>query len=186
MLIGPFHMMNKPDKNQENLWNMVPSFCLNIIGKIISFLSFFTVWTTRPEQVKLDQNKLRWTGNPDHRTGPKLNLPGILHHFGPTRTFLFWSGPDIHGLNLDLTFHLRKYKDRAEHDQKLLNIMFHFNPHLLHQLECSWNFKNNFCTDAGNVCQHAEENGAGAVHGITSAFFGDVNPTFRGLYEGKW
>ena len=63
--------------------------------------------------------------------------------------------------------------------------MFHFNPHLLHQLECSWNFKNNFCTDAGNVCQHAEENGAGAVHGITSAFFGDVNPTFRGLYEGK-
>jgi len=31
--------------------------------------------------------------------------------------------------------------------------------------------------------KHAEENGAGAVHGITSAFFGDVNPTFRGLYE---
>ena len=81
---------------------------------------------------------------------------------------------------------LRKYKDRAEHDQKLLNIMFHFNPHLLHQLECSWNFKNNFCTDAGNVCQHAEDNGAGAVHGITSAFFGDVNPTFRALYEGNW
>ena len=63
--------------------------------------------------------------------------------------------------------------------------MFHFNPHLLHQLECSWNFKNNFCTDAGNVCAHAEEHGAGAVHGITSAFFGDVNPTFRALYEGK-
>ena len=38
-------------------------------------------------------------------------------------------------------FNFRKYKDRAEHDQKLLNIMFHFNPHLLHQLECSWNFK---------------------------------------------
>ena len=49
----------------------------------------------------------------------------------------------------------------------------------------SWNFKNNFCTDAGNVCNHAEEHGAGAVHGITSAFFGDVNPTFRALYEGK-
>ena len=63
--------------------------------------------------------------------------------------------------------------------------MFHFNPHLLHQLECSWNFKNNFCTDAGNVCAHAEEHGAGAVHGITSAFFGDVNPTFRALYEGN-
>ena len=119
---------------------------------------------------------------------------------------------------LDHSEILRKYKDRAEHDQKLLNIMFHFNPHLLHQLECrerslthrmsffyghrlispvfiwynlfdhfkSWNFKNNFCTDAGNVCNHAEEHGAGAVHGITSAFFGDVNPTFRALYEGKY
>ena len=46
------------------------------------------------------------------------------------------------------------------------------------------NIQNNFCTDAGNVCQHAEDHGAGAVHGITSAFFGDVNPTFRALYEG--
>ena len=39
--------------------------------------------------------------------------------------------------------------------------------------------------DDGNVCKHAEDNGAGAVHGITSAFFGDVNPTFRSLYEGQ-
>ena len=38
--------------------------------------------------------------------------------------------------------------------------------------------------DDGNVCKDAEEHGAGAVHGITSAFFGDVNPTFRSLYEG--
>jgi len=90
--------------------------------------------------------------------------------------------PLKYGSELLLKYY-RKYKDRAEHDQKLLNIMFHFNPHLLHQLECSWNFKNNFCTDAGNVCNHAEEHGAGAVHGITSAFFGDVNPTFRALYE---
>ena len=80
----------------------------------------------------------------------------------------------------------RKYKDRAEHDQKLLNIMFHFNPDMLHQLACSWNFKNNFCMDDGNICKSAEENGAGAVHGITSAFFGDVNPTFRSLYEGTF
>lgn len=87
-----------------------------------------------------------------------------------------------YGSELLLNYY-RKYKDRAEHDQKLLNIMFHFNPDMLHQLECSWNFKNNFCMDDGNVCKHAEDNGAGAVHGITSAFFGDVNPTFRSLYE---
>ncbi|CBY18947.1 unnamed protein product [Oikopleura dioica] len=92
-------------------------------------------------------------------------------------------GPALgYGSELLLKYY-RKYKDRAEHDQKLLNIMFHFNPEMLHQLECSWNFKNNFCIDDGNICKHAEENGAGAVHGITSAFFGDVNPTFRALYE---
>lgn len=90
--------------------------------------------------------------------------------------------PKKYGSELLLAYY-RKYKDRAEHDQKLLNIMFHFNPDMLKQLECSWNFKNNFCMDDGNVCKHAEEHGAGAVHGITSAFFGDVNPTFRSLYE---
>jgi len=54
---------------------------------------------------------------------------------------------------------------------------------MLRKLTCSWNFKNNFCSDDGNVCTDAEQSkGAGAVHGITSAFFGDVNPTFRSLY----
>ena len=90
--------------------------------------------------------------------------------------------PKKYGSELLLAYY-RKYKDRAEHDQKLLNIMFHFNSDMLHQLECSWNFKNNFCTDSSNVCNSAEDHGAGAVHGITSAFFGDVNPTFRSLYE---
>lgn len=92
-------------------------------------------------------------------------------------------GPPLkYGSDLLLKYY-RKYKDKAEHDQKLLNIMFHFNPDMLKQLECSWNFKNNFCMDDGNVCKDAEDHGAGAVHGITSAFFGDVNPTFRSLYE---
>ena len=51
-------------------------------------------------------------------------------------------------------------------------------------MSCSWNFKNNFCQDNSNVCDDAEKgDGAGAVHGITSAFFGLENPTFRALYE---
>ncbi|XP_039259898.2 glucoside xylosyltransferase 1-like [Styela clava] len=87
-----------------------------------------------------------------------------------------------YGADLLLNFY-RKYKDEAEHDQKLLNIMFHFNSDLLYQLPCSWNFKNNFCTDDGNICDDAETNGAGAVHGISGSFFGDSNPTFKGLYE---
>merc|ERR1719454_1049785 len=77
----------------------------------------------------------------------------------------------------------QKYKDKAEHDQKLMNIVFHFNPHLLKQLHCHWNFKTNFCTDDDNVCRSAEDDGPGAVHGITSAFFGNAHPTFKALYE---
>nr|CAB3251434.1 glucoside xylosyltransferase 1-like [Phallusia mammillata] len=88
-----------------------------------------------------------------------------------------------YGVELLLKYY-EKYKDKAEHDQKLLNIMYHYNPDLLRQLSCSWNFKNNFCSDENNVCSDAESlEGASAVHGITSAFFGDVNPTFRALYE---
>nr|XP_018671616.2 glucoside xylosyltransferase 1-like isoform X1 [Ciona intestinalis] len=87
-----------------------------------------------------------------------------------------------YGIDLLLPYY-DEYKEKAEHDQKLLNIMFHFNPSLLRQLPCSWNFKNNFCQDEDNTCSVAERGGAGAVHGITSAFFNDVNPTFRALYE---
>lgn len=89
---------------------------------------------------------------------------------------------DKYGADLLLAYY-KKFKDAAEHDQKLLNIMFHFNPDLLYRLPCSWNFKDNFCTDDKNVCEDAEINGAGAVHGISGAFFGDHNPTFKGLYE---
>lgn len=32
-----------------------------------------------------------------------------------------------YGVDLLLPYY-KKYKDKAEHDQKLLNIMFHFNP----------------------------------------------------------
>lgn len=80
----------------------------------------------------------------------------------------------------------RRYKDKAEHDQKLMNIIFHFNPHLLKQLPCKWNWKTNFCQDDSNVCKIAEEEGPGAVHGITSAFFGtgpNSHPTFKALYD---
>ena len=77
----------------------------------------------------------------------------------------------------------QKYKDKAEHDQKLMNIVFHYNPHLLRQLNCHWNFKTNFCMDENNICQSAEDQGPGAVHGITSAFFGHEHPTFKALYE---
>jgi len=75
------------------------------------------------------------------------------------------------------------YKDRSEHDQKLLNIIFHYNYDLIRQLPCKWNFKNNFCSNDDNTCPDAEVDGAAVVHGISSTFFGDVNPTFRALYE---
>uniref|UniRef100_H2YMG5 Nucleotide-diphospho-sugar transferase domain-containing protein n=1 Tax=Ciona savignyi TaxID=51511 RepID=H2YMG5_CIOSA len=87
-----------------------------------------------------------------------------------------------YGVELLLPYY-DEYKEKAEHDQKLLNIIFHYNPELLRQLPCTWNFKNNFCQDDDNTCPAAERDGAGAVHGITSAFFNDVNPTFRSLYE---
>merc|ERR1712176_648207 len=86
-------------------------------------------------------------------------------------------GPDL------LIPYYNKYKDKAEHDQKLMNIVFHFNPNLLKQLDCKWNFKTNFCMDEDNICKSAEEEGPGAVHGITSAFFGNQHPTFKALYE---
>ena len=64
-------------------------------------------------------------------------------------------------------------------------MQFHccFFTELIKQLSCSWNFKNNFCQDNQNICHDAEVHGAGAVHGITSKFFGNENPTFRALYE---
>jgi len=55
---------------------------------------------------------------------------------------------------------------------------------MLKQLECSWNFKNDFCMDSGNICQDAEDHNGGAVHGISSAFFRGGNPTFKSLYQG--
>jgi len=82
-----------------------------------------------------------------------------------------------------LLWYYRVYKEKAEHDQKLLNIMFHYNPELIRKLSCKWNFKNNFCQNDANTCPDAEREGAAAVHGITSAFFGNVQPTFQALFE---
>ena len=87
-----------------------------------------------------------------------------------------------YGKRLILKYYFR-YKNSAEHDQKLLNIIFHYNPELLRRLSCRWNFKNNMCSSDDLTCPDAESLGAGAVHGISSSFFGDVNPTFRALYE---
>ena len=87
-----------------------------------------------------------------------------------------------YGKKLILKYYFR-YKNSAEHDQKLLNIIFHYNPELLRPISCRWNFKNNMCSSDGLTCPDAESFGAGVVHGISSSFFGDVNPTFRALYE---
>ena len=61
--------------------------------------------------------------------------------------------------------------------------MFSCEVDLIRQLPCKWNFKNNFCSNDDNTCPDAEVDGAAVVHGISSTFFGDVNPTFRALYE---
>ncbi|CAK8692117.1 unnamed protein product [Clavelina lepadiformis] len=106
-----------------------------------------------------------------------------------TKWFLYRDIQDDHAEPLNygselLMKYYNRFKDVAEHDQKLLNIMFHYNPAIIKQLPCSWNFKNNFCRDESNICHDAElKGGAGAVHGIESSFFGTGNPTFRALYE---
>ena len=90
--------------------------------------------------------------------------------------------PVKYGSDLLIPYYNR-YKDKAEHDQKLMNIIFHFNPDLLRQLKCQWNFKTNFCVDDDNVCESAELDGPGAVHGTASGFFGTEHPVFKALYE---
>lgn len=91
---------------------------------------------------------------------------------------------DGYSSELLLTYY-NKYQKVAEHDQKLMNYIFHFNHELLHPLPCEYNWKTDYCmAEKKNiVCKEADSNGPVAIHGITSAFFGDDHPVLKIMYR---
>ena len=91
---------------------------------------------------------------------------------------------DGYSSELLLTYY-DKYKAVAEHDQKLMNYVFHFNHELLYPMPCEYNWKTDYCmAEKKNiVCNEADENGPVAIHGITSAFFSDEHPVLKMMYR---
>ena len=63
-----------------------------------------------------------------------------------------WTGPhagapkgDIDGYSTELLLsYYQKYKSEAEHDQKLMNYVFHYNNELLMPLPCEFNWKTDY------------------------------------------
>ena len=63
-----------------------------------------------------------------------------------------WTGPhsgspreDINGYSTELLLaYYSKYKSEAEHDQKLMNYVFHYNNELLMPLPCEFNWKTDY------------------------------------------
>ena len=86
----------------------------------------------------------------------------------------------------DLFFPLyHKYKSDMYGDQNLINIIFHFNPHLIYLIECRYNYHHKFCFDKepDRWCKSAEMNGAAIIHGSAKTFYNNYSPAFRAIND---
>ena len=86
--------------------------------------------------------------------------------------------------NKDLFFPLyHKYKSDMFGDQNLINIIFHFNPHLIYLIECRFNYHHKFCFDKEpeRWCRSAELSGAAIIHGSAKTFYNNYSPAFRAV-----
>ena len=98
---------------------------------------------------------------------------------------------EIGGYSPDLLLKFyEKYSSVAEHDQKLMNYVFHYNPELLYALPCEFNWKTDYCMPekAHLQCKTATgEDGQGkgpiAIHGTTSAFYSTDHPVLKILFR---
>lgn len=84
----------------------------------------------------------------------------------------------------DLFFPLyHKYKSDMFGDQNLINVIFHFNPHLIYLIECRYNYHHKFCfdRDPDRWCKSAELNGAAVIHGSAKTFYNNYSPAFRAI-----
>ena len=78
-----------------------------------------------------------------------------------------------------------KYSAVAEHDQKLMNYVFHYNSEHLYALPCEFNWKTDYCMPEKKhlVCEQADKIGAVAIHGTTSAFYSTDHPVLKILFR---
>ena len=86
--------------------------------------------------------------------------------------------------NKDLFFPLyHKFKADMYGDQNLINIIFHYNPHLIYYFSCRFNYHHKFCFDKEpeRWCQSAEKEGAYIVHGSAKTFYNNYSPAFRAI-----
>ncbi|XP_077355646.1 glucoside xylosyltransferase 1 isoform X2 [Festucalex cinctus] len=78
---------------------------------------------------------------------------------------------------------LQKYKlNITWGDQDLLNIIFHYNPELLLEFPCQWNYRPDHCIYGSN-CASAEDNGVYVLHGNRGVYHDRKQPAFRAVYE---
>lgn len=67
-------------------------------------------------------------------------------------------------------------------DQDLLNIIFHFNPEMLLELDCNWNYRPDHCMYMP-LCESAKQHGVQVLHGCRRAFHNDKWPIFKLIYQ---
>ncbi|XP_061523368.1 glucoside xylosyltransferase 1 isoform X4 [Phycodurus eques] len=78
---------------------------------------------------------------------------------------------------------LQKYKlNITWGDQDLLNIIFHYNPELLLEFPCQWNYRPDHCIYGSN-CASAEDNGIYILHGNRGVYHDHKQPAFKSVYE---
>ena len=124
-----------------------------------------------------------------------------IFHYGTTRNKVPYYGK--YGLNaglmlmnftriraytpgfMDSLLHiLDKYqKDIVLADQDLLNIFFSYNPELLHDISCSWNYRPLLCYKGEKKCSDAEDYGISAIHGNAMVFMNDLDYKMRRTFE---
>jgi len=68
-------------------------------------------------------------------------------------------------------------------DQDLLNIIFHFNPEMLMELPCDWNYRPDHCMYMPLCKSSSGRRGVQALHGCRRAFHNEKWPIFRVIYE---
>ncbi|XP_032828202.2 glucoside xylosyltransferase 1-like [Petromyzon marinus] len=67
-------------------------------------------------------------------------------------------------------------------DQDLLNIIFHYNPEMVHVFDCRWNFRPDHCMYGSN-CGGAERDGVAVLHGNRGVYHDGKQPAFRAIYQ---
>ncbi|XP_039249590.2 glucoside xylosyltransferase 1-like isoform X1 [Styela clava] len=163
----------------DDLWNQMKFFKDEQVGALAPRVGWdFMVPSSNPNFILTPEGKLT-----------QVNSGVFLMNLTRMRERRFNTDPSISGdtfsWNQDLLLPLyHKYKAEMNGDQNLINILFHYNPDLLHYLPCKFNYHHKFCFKndrPGRSCLSAETEGAFVIHGSANTYYNNYSPAFGAI-----